>query len=214
VSEVEDWILVDLVHYVMEMERSLLLMMEHLFAKHSEEMEAKAEARQEKADAKIEARLERMEATMHSMWSDIERSLHQQMEALLEGSRSFGTRTTICRLPPVACPDNSEGDVIISNRIQKKWMPQDWLIQRKHRPQRSVRSSKWTKPTWTLSGHRRTDLDINAWPYDVAKRLRTGSKTVLGPGRSCLLPASESYVAPSLQCARDRCVKVQERTTL
>jgi hypothetical protein len=67
-------------------------------ARHEE-----AEASQEKADAKIEARLERMEATMYSMRSDIERSLHQQMGALLEGSRSFGTRTTICRVPPATC---------------------------------------------------------------------------------------------------------------
>jgi hypothetical protein len=30
------------------------------------------------------------------------------MGALLEGSRSFGTRTTICRVPPVACPEETE----------------------------------------------------------------------------------------------------------
>jgi hypothetical protein len=58
-------------------------MMERLFAKHSEEMEAKAEAHQEKADAKTEARLERMEATMHSMRSDIERSVRKQVEDVL-----------------------------------------------------------------------------------------------------------------------------------
>jgi hypothetical protein len=96
VSEVEDWILVNRVHYAMEMERSLRLMMERLFAKQSQEMEAKAEARHDKACAKIEA-------CLHSMRSDIERSVQKQMGALLEGSKSFGTRTTICRVPPVTC---------------------------------------------------------------------------------------------------------------
>jgi hypothetical protein len=61
---------------------------------------------------------------------------------------------------------------------------------------------------------RRTDLDINSWPYDVANGLRSGSKTVLGPGRSCLLPGSKSYVAPSLQCARDIYVRVQARAVM
>jgi hypothetical protein len=79
VSEVEDWILVDLVHYAMEMERNLQLLMERLFAKQSEEMKA----RQEEADAKIEARLERMEAAMHSMRSDIERSVQKLVEDVL-----------------------------------------------------------------------------------------------------------------------------------
>jgi hypothetical protein len=69
----------------MAMEGSLQLMMERLFAKHSEEMKASQErasaemkASQERAsaeiktaqaetDAKIEARLERMEATMQSI---------------------------------------------------------------------------------------------------------------------------------------------------
>jgi hypothetical protein len=38
-------------------------------------------------------------------------------------------------------------------------------------------------------------------------------RVVLGPGRSSLPPAGESYVVPFLQCARDRCVKVQANTT-
>jgi hypothetical protein len=59
--------------------------------------------RQEMADAEAKAHHERMEAAMRSMRSDIERSLHQQIGAILEGSRSFGTRTTICRVPPATC---------------------------------------------------------------------------------------------------------------
>jgi hypothetical protein len=53
-----------------------------------EEMEARAEARQEKADARAEARLQR--------------SL-----AFLRGLISSEERKTICTVPPVACPDNS-----------------------------------------------------------------------------------------------------------
>jgi hypothetical protein len=55
-------------------------------------------ARQNKEDAQADDRLERMEAAMYSIRSDIERSLNQQMGALLEGSRSFGTRTTTCQV--------------------------------------------------------------------------------------------------------------------
>jgi hypothetical protein len=103
-----------------EMEQRLIEMMKEMKSsqeraearqeKMNVEMEARAEARQEradarqkKADAEAKARHERIEAAMRSMRSDIERSLHQQMGALLEGSRSFGTRTTICRLPPATC---------------------------------------------------------------------------------------------------------------
>jgi hypothetical protein len=121
----------------MEMETSLHQMMARLLAemkasqaevqaraetrqeKMNAEMEARAEARQEKAAAHAKARHEEaaarqekanaeLKAAMHSMRSDTERSLHQQMRALLEGSQSFGTRTTICRIPPVACPEETE----------------------------------------------------------------------------------------------------------
>jgi hypothetical protein len=64
------------------------------------------------------------------------------------------------------------------------------------------------------SGHRRTGMGKNAWLRDVAEGLRSGPKTMLGPGRRCLLPASESYVAPSLQCEREIFARVQARTTL
>jgi hypothetical protein len=97
-------------------------------------MEAKADARQDKADAKIEARfnqfneeikarqakadaqadahVERMEAIMRSIPSDIDRIFQQKIEAWKERFLSSEERTTICRVPPVACPDNSEGDLI------------------------------------------------------------------------------------------------------
>jgi hypothetical protein len=105
----------------MEMETSLQQMMARLLEelkasqeKMNAEMEARAEARQEKADADAKTRHEEatarqekanaeLKAAVHSMRSDIERSLHQQMGALLEGFRSFGTRTTICRVPPATC---------------------------------------------------------------------------------------------------------------
>jgi hypothetical protein len=119
----------------MEMETSLQQMMARLLAemkasqeKMNAEMEARSEARQEKMNAEMEARAEgsqvkadaELKATVHSMRSDIERSLHQQMGALLEGSKSFGTRTTFCRVPPVACSDNSEDDVITSEESSEE----------------------------------------------------------------------------------------------
>jgi DNA anti-recombination protein RmuC len=67
------------------------------------EMEARAKARHEEAAARQEEANAELNAAMHSMRSDIERSLHQQMGALLEGSRSFGTRTAIFRVPPATC---------------------------------------------------------------------------------------------------------------
>jgi N-methylhydantoinase B/oxoprolinase/acetone carboxylase alpha subunit len=92
------------------------------------EMEARADARQDKADAKIEARfnqfneeikvrqakadaqadahVERKEAIMRSIPSDIDRILQQQIEAWKERFLSIEGRTTICTVPPVACPDN------------------------------------------------------------------------------------------------------------
>jgi hypothetical protein len=55
-----------------------------------------------------------MEATMRCIPSDIDRILQQQIEAWKERFLSSEERTTICRVPPVACPDISEGDVITS----------------------------------------------------------------------------------------------------
>jgi hypothetical protein len=53
-----------------------------------------------------------MEATMHSIPSDVDWVLQQQIEAWKERYLSSEERTTICIVPPVACPDNSECDVI------------------------------------------------------------------------------------------------------
>jgi hypothetical protein len=92
----------------MAMEGSLQEILERLLAgqvKAIAEMKANINANitvsQEKADAELNA-------AMHSMRSDIERSLHRQLGALLEGSKSFGTRATICRVPPMACPEETE----------------------------------------------------------------------------------------------------------
>jgi hypothetical protein len=75
------WILVELVHYAMEMERSLQLMMERLFAKQSEEMKARqekadadAKARQEKANADAKARHEEAEAHQEKMNAEMKAS--------------------------------------------------------------------------------------------------------------------------------------------
>jgi hypothetical protein len=43
---------------------------------------------------------------------------------------------------------------------------------------------------------------------------RSGPKTVLGPGRSSLPPASVSYVTPSLPFEKEKFVRSQARTTL
>jgi hypothetical protein len=52
-------------------------------------------------------------------------------------------------------------------------------------------------------------MENNACLRDVAEAQRSGPKTVLGPGRRCLPPASESYVAPSLQRDKETFVRVQ-----
>jgi hypothetical protein len=48
--------------------------------------------------------------------------------------------------------------------------------------------------------------------FGVAEGLRSGPKTVLGLGRSSLLPASESFEAPSLQYEKEILARVQART--
>jgi hypothetical protein len=112
----------------------------------------------------------------------------------------------------VACPDNSEGDVITFEKNSEE-MDATRLEVNPEETEAAVERPELFEKEKTYAENIGSS-DINAWPYDVAKGLRSGSKTVLDPGRSRLLSASESYVAPSLQCARDRCVKVQERTTL
>jgi hypothetical protein len=76
-------------------------------------------------EAEAKARHERMEAAIHSMCSDIDRSLHQQMGALLEGSRYFGIRTTICRVPPAtcqtevtSCPEEMDATILESTLVE------------------------------------------------------------------------------------------------
>jgi hypothetical protein len=74
-------------------------------AVHQEKTNAEMKAGQAEMEAKTEVRLERMEAAMHSIRSDIERTVQQHMEALLEGLRSCGNGTTICKVALEACPD-------------------------------------------------------------------------------------------------------------
>jgi hypothetical protein len=72
------------------------------------EMEAKSTARVEKATA----RHSKADAIMRSISSDLDRILQQQIEAWKGTFLSSEERTKICGVPPVACPDNSEDNVI------------------------------------------------------------------------------------------------------
>jgi hypothetical protein len=159
-----------------EMESSLRQMMARFLAEMNAsyaEMETRAEARQEKADAKVEARLQR--------------SL-----AFLGGLMSSEERTTICRVPPVACSANSEGDVITSEESSEEIEAMNLeATPERNRPQWSGKTSLKKIYTLTISGHQRTDLDIDAWSCGVAEGLRSSPKTVLDTGRRSLLPASE-----------------------
>jgi hypothetical protein len=77
-------------------------------------------SRQEKADADAKARYERSLTTMRSIPSDIDRSLQQQIVDWKVIFLSSEERTRICRVLPMACPDNSEGDVIISEESSEE----------------------------------------------------------------------------------------------
>jgi hypothetical protein len=55
--------------------------------------------------------------------------------------------------------------------------------------------------------------DRSGYQRLAVRRRRGAKKTVLGPGRRCLLPASESFAAQSLQCEREIFVRVLARTT-
>jgi hypothetical protein len=64
------------------------------------------------------------------------------------------------------------------------------------------------------SGHRRTGAKNNAWFCDVAEGKTSGPKTVLGPGRRCLLSATESHAVPSLQFEWEILARLQARAVL
>jgi hypothetical protein len=190
----------------MEMEGRMQQMLERLFARQTEKMKA----RQEKADAEVQARQDKAdgkaEAAINSVRSDEERSLHQHMEALLEELRSCRKRTTICMLASEVCQDNSKAVLkemeAAVNTLEERSRKMD-ATDLEANPEATEAAVVRPSLTSTISGQWRTDMEIDAWLNDVATGQRSESKTVLGPGRSRLPPASESYVAPSLQCARD-----------
>jgi Skp family chaperone for outer membrane proteins len=71
-------------------------MMEHLFARQTEELKAEQEeieARRGKEDAEAKARREQLKEDTKGY-----------MEAVLEGLRSCGNRTTACQVSSVSCP--------------------------------------------------------------------------------------------------------------
>jgi hypothetical protein len=91
------------------------------------QFEEKVKAAQAEMEARPEARLERMETAMHSVPLDRDRIIQQQMGARLEGLRSCGKRTTICKVASVACPEESqsgpkemEADVITFEECSNK----------------------------------------------------------------------------------------------
>jgi hypothetical protein len=61
-----------------------------------------------------------MDAIMRSIPSDIDRILQQKIEAWKKRYLSSEERTTICRVPPVACSDNSEDNVITSEESSEE----------------------------------------------------------------------------------------------
>jgi hypothetical protein len=108
VSEVEDWILPDLVRHIMdkETEQRLIEMMESLFARQSEKIKArqeKAAARQEKANAELKAAQAEMKA---DIIAKIEAG-QKEILALFRGSRTYGKGTTTCQTE-TSCSEEME----------------------------------------------------------------------------------------------------------
>jgi hypothetical protein len=159
-----------------------------------------------KADinANIEARQERANAELKAAQAEIEaraEARHERFLAFLDSLTSYGKERRPVRQR--------------QRLVQKKWTLRIWKLRWKQQsPQWSGRISLRKRRTSKISGHRRTDAKNNAWLCDVAEEKRSGPKTVLGPGRRCLLPASESYAAPSLQFEREIFARVQARTVL
>jgi hypothetical protein len=98
----------------MEMKQNLQQTMEHLSAKQTEEMKAG----QDKTNAKIEemkagqeerkAHQDKVDAEAKAHHEQLHQDINGYMEALLEGLRSCGKGTTICKVPSVVRPENSK----------------------------------------------------------------------------------------------------------
>jgi hypothetical protein len=128
--------------------------------------------------------------------SDIDRTLQKQMEALLEGSRSFGTRTTTCQVSSEVRPENSEAgpeemeadmgtfkecsEEMDAPRLEVNPEETEVAVER--------RSSLRKRYTSTTSGHWRTDIENDVWLCDVAEGQRNGSETCWAPAEVIYLP--------------------------
>jgi hypothetical protein len=180
------------------MEGNLYEILEHLLARKAKTNAKKKagkeeiKAHQDKADAQAGACLERMVAAMHSMLSDFERTVQQHMETLLEGSRSFEKGMTTSQRASEVCPEQMEAEVITfegnldgMEATDMEATPEEteatMVWQELFKKEINVDNIRSLKDRY---GDRRLLCD-------VTDGQRSGSKRVLGPGRSCLSPGSD-----------------------
>jgi hypothetical protein len=202
----------------MAMEGSLQEILERLLA-GQQEMEARADSHQEKAEANEKAHQEEaiaeLKAAQAEMKADINVNIKASQEKMLSELKADLKAMVTAQMATnqaemLACPEEMEADVSSeeteATNLEARLETTDAAVER--------RITLKKRHISTISGHRRTGAKIDAWSWNVAEGQTSGPKTVLGPGRNSLPPASESYVVPYLQCARDRCVKVQARTAL
>jgi hypothetical protein len=181
--------------------------------KMNAEMKVRAEARQEKGNAEMKASQERVSAEMKAVQAEIKaayaetearaEACHERFLARLDGLTSHGKGTTTCQTETTSSPEEMKDAIKMEiNPEETQTAVQCLEFQMEEAGAENIGSSEDRFGYQRLAVRRRQGAE------------RSGPKTVLGPGRSRLLPASESYAAPSLQCARDICVKVQARTVL
>jgi hypothetical protein len=128
----------------------------------------------------------------------IHRRRKGHMEACLVGLRSCGNRMTICQVSSVAWPEEMEATNLEANLDATEATVEWQELCEKEINIKNIES-------WE-------DQYVDRQLCGVTHGRRSGPKTVLCPGRSCPPTGDGRYIMPSLQCARDTCMRVQART--
>jgi hypothetical protein len=130
------------------------------------------------------------------------------MGALLELSRSFRTRTTICRVPPVACPEETD----------RTLCPEKIDVTRLVNPETTEaaveRQELFNKETY--SDNIGSPEDRSGYQR-LAVRRRQGTKKLVQDSvgsRQNLFAARKRAQAPFLQCEKETFVRFQAGTAL
>jgi hypothetical protein len=152
----------------------------------------------------FQAEMKAVQAEIKAAYVEMEaraEARHDRFLARLDGLTSYGEGTTTCQTETTSCSEEMDATTLEANPEETEAAVERWDLFKEEINLENIGSSE------DRSGYQRL----------VVRRRRgqiSGPKTVLGPGRSSLLPASESFAAPSLQFEREIFARVQARTVL